>query len=773
MIATDERWQQLWAAFAAELEDRVPALTTLLLDLEHGPDDEPARKSTFDALFREVHSLKGAARAVELPEIERLAHAFESALDSYRTQCIRPSAEWFDAAFAAADTFGQLHRSAMNGSGVPPEFPAVLARLAAAQLAILDVATPVPALPAQTQPANQPIVSQANVSSPTHPTSEEPAVTVEGGSRAATESIRVSVVKLDQLLSQAGELAVTHIRIEQRAGDMRTLRDNLLGWQREWRGQRMLRISLQRFADQADASDATPIHEIEALLRFTERSEQRMLEVLQQVEVLAQRFRQDAAELGVVAQRIEDDVMAVRLLPVTTIFGPFQRLIRDLQRDLGKDVELVLHGGEIEIDRTILEQLRDPLMHMLRNAVDHGIEGRQERLTAGKSPRGTIYLEISQIGGSVTLVLSDDGSGLDPQRLRAAAQKKGLLSAEQVANLNDQQARELIFEPGFSTSATITGTSGRGVGMDVVREHIERLNGHITTTSNPGFGTRFTITVPQTLATTRAIVLEQCGQLFAIPSVMTERNARVKVGDIVSVEGRRAVVIDGHPVPIVELADVLERPPVRTEGEWRTFFVLRKDDRRVALLTDRLVGEQEIVVKQLMWPLRHVRNVAGAAVLGSGHTAIVLNPVDVFKTSLQLLGSGARPQPKEVMVADRRSCILVVDDSLTTRTLERSILEAAGYQTVAAADGVEALAVLRQQAIDLVVSDIEMPRLDGFGLTAAIRSDERLRQIPVVLITSLDAREHQERGVAVGADAYVIKSSFDQGHLLQTIGRLL
>ncbi|MBA3943896.1 MAG: response regulator [Herpetosiphonaceae bacterium] len=773
MIGGDERWQQLGAAFAGELEDRMPVLTGMLLDLERDTDKQTQRE-TVEALFREVHSLKGAARVVKSLEVEQLAHTFEGSLTSWREPHFQPDAAWFDTAFGTISAFGQIHPSD-SSQGVPPPFPTMLSQLT-------DVpAREAAAVPAVVQVLEQrlaetPVVSQAGSPSLTPITLAPPGVAERmgsGGVRAPTDSIRVAVVKLDQLLAQAGELTVTHIRIEQRADALRFLRDDLLNWRREWRGQRRLRGSLQHAVSQERKHDAFSVGDIEALLRFTERSEQRVLDVLQQVEVIVQQFRQDVVQLGAVTHRIEDEVMAVRLLPVSTIFDPFQRLIRDLQRDLEKEVVLVLDGGEIEIDRKILEQLRDPVMHMLRNSVDHGIESPEERLTAGKQACGTIHLTVAQVGGVITLELADDGSGLDAGRLRQAAITKGLLSLDEAAGLDDQHAYELIFQPGFSTSPTITGTSGRGVGMDVVRENVERLHGHLTMKSELGSGTCFTITVPQTLATTRAIVIEQSNQLFALPSVMTERNARVRARDIRSVEGRQAVVIEECAVPLVELADVLERPHSASYGAWRTFFILRKGDQRVAFLTDQLAGEQEIVVKHLPWPLRRVRNVSGATVLGSGQTVIILNPVELFKTGLELIGRSGKLDPKPVVVAEQRRCVLVVDDSLTTRALERSILEAAGYETAVASDGREALDILHRQPIDLVVSDVEMPGIDGFALTAAIRCDERLRLIPVVLMTSLEAREHQERGVRAGADAYLVKSTFDQGQLLQTIGRLL
>jgi two-component system chemotaxis sensor kinase CheA len=294
--------------------------------------------------------------------------------------------------------------------------------------------------------------------------------------------------------------------------------------------------------------------------------------------------------------------------------------------------------------------------------------------------------------------------------------------------------------------------------------------------SELGRGTCFTLRVPLTLATTRAVLLEESGQLLALPTTLIERSARVREQHILSFEGRRAVTVEGHPVPVVELAAILERTPRagRLPEEWRPVVILQQAERRLAILTDKLVGEQEIVVKPLSWPLRHVPNVSGAAVLGSGETVVILNPSELLQNGSRLTTTAPRSTSAQPALAQRRvSRVLAVDDSLTTRTLIRSILEAAGYEVEVARDGLEAIALLHRDPFDLVIADVEMPRMNGFELTEAIRRDERMRQTPVVLVTSLDSRDHRARGVAAGADAYIVKSAFDQGQLLDTVGRLL
>ncbi len=700
----------------------------------------------------------------------------------------------------ANDKLGPTDLEALLGALQQPgllEAPVAVDIVAPLQAVGAPGATPLPNGPVSEPAASPPVAANSHMPEREAPVSpHQLSVPISG--RVVQESVRVAVAKLDVLLAQAGELTVTHIRVRRRLAELVEMRESAERWRRVWRGARGLRSSRYRryltrtgtnMAEESGVlDDQSPLHrtqeissvDVKALLNFFDTAEQHVQTLLEDLTTLTGKLHDDTAQLGHLTQAIADEVIAVRLLPISDIFGPLERLVRDIARDTAKEVRLMIHGGGAEIDRKILEGLRDPLMHMLRNAVDHGIESPAVRKATTKKPLvGTITLSAAARGGEIELVLEDDGAGLDPAQIRAAAIRKGLLTEQQAAAMSDSAAIELIFQPGFSTRSVVTTTSGRGVGMDVARENIQRLGGHITMSSVVGQGTRFTITIPLTLATTRAILIEQSGQFFALPSHMVEHVWRTRQTGINTVEGSHVVEIEGVAVPIVELADILERPRTAYDAlSWRPYIVLRQARRRVALLTDQLMGEQEIVVKSLGWPLRSVRHVTGATLLGSGQLAFILNPGQLLKTGLKLaaapsLGPGGHSIGEASLVTSSSRRLLVVEDSLTTRTLEVSILEAAGYTVVSAPDGMEALALLRSQHIDLVVSDIEMPRLDGFALASEMRRDEKLRHLPLILVTSLDSTEYRERGMTAGADAYVIKSSFDQGQLLDTVSRLL
>jgi two-component system chemotaxis sensor kinase CheA len=737
------RLERLNTVFDGELAERIRTVQALILQLERADSVE-----ALGVLARQLHSLKGAARAVGARSIEQVAHSTEGAILGIRAGD-RPDQAWFDAVCAAVDSLSILH--------VDPA--------ADTSRVIMDLVAATPDLPLP-EPIPIGVVRD--------PAPHAPTPVTYPVDRIEQNSVRVSLGKLDTLLTESGELSVTQLRISERLNDLRGLQRQLERWQRDWSKTRPARARLRR--DHAHTTG----HDTDALFRLVEQSDQDIQAIVQRTRELASELSQNTAQLAVVAGAINQEVMAIRLLPAGTVFMPLERLVRDLSRETGKEASLALSGTDTEIDRRILDGLRDPLMHMVRNAIDHGIELGHERQQAGKPASGTLRLTATQRGDRVQITIEDDGRGLDVEAIRETALRRKVLSAERAEQMDEAGLIELIFMPAFSTSTTVSEISGRGVGMDVVREHVNRLGGDIAVRTSAGAGTCFTITVPLTLATTRVLLVEDGGQTYAVPSSSIERTGRVRAADLHRLEGRRAMQLDGRAVPIVELADVLQRSDARTAGtaadEWRPFVLLPHGDRAVALLADRLIDETEVVVKALGAPLARVRHVGGAAVLGTGAVVVILNPSDLIKSALGNVEASPRARANDVAathaVAARRH-VLVVDDSVMTRTLERTILETAGYSVVVAADGVQALDLLNEHQIDIIVSDVEMPRMDGFALTAAVRQDERWPHLPVVLVTSLEAPEQVERGAAAGADAYIVKGRFDQNDLLQTIGRLL
>jgi len=420
--------------------------------------------------------------------------------------------------------------------------------------------------------------------------------------------------------------------------------------------------------------------------------------------------------------------------------------------------------------------MRDPLVHLLRNCVDHGVEAPETRVRLGKPDRGIITLAVAPVNGSkVEIVVSDDGSGIDTVKVRESAVRHGFLPAEAARAMSDAAACDLIFHAEVSTSPIITRLSGRGLGLAIVREKAEKLGGTVAVESQPGQGTRVRILLPVLLATFRGILIEAAGRVFVVPTAQVERVAAVRPAEVQTVEGRETIVLGGLAVSLVRLAEVLELPGAGAMGAPSVatpIVVLGLGGQRVAFAVDAVLDELEVLVKPLRKPLSRVRHIAGAAVLGSGRVAPILNVADLLKSArkhgaaVRTGVAGAQP------AAAAAKSLLVVEDSITSRLLLKGILESAGYLVKTAVDGLEAFTLLRTGNFDLVVSDVEMPRLDGFDLTARIRADRKLAELPVVLVTARESREDRERGIEVGASAYLVKSRFDQSDLLDAVRRL-
>jgi two-component system chemotaxis sensor kinase CheA len=483
---------------------------------------------------------------------------------------------------------------------------------------------------------------------------------------------------------------------------------------------------------------------------------------------------------------LQDDVRRTRMLPVSTIFDTFPRMVRDMTRELSKVVKLTIEGGETEVDKQVLEQLRSPLTHMVRNSVDHGMEMPDAREAAGKPREGKVVLRAFQRAADLVIEVVDDGAGIDVEKVKAKAIEKGLITAENAEGMTEREALWLIFRSGFSTKQEVTDLSGRGVGMDVVREHIERLHGMIDVESTLGEGSKFTLSVPLSVATTRCLLVEAGDQTFGIPITNVERIVRLSAEDIGHTEGHEAIRIDERPMALLRLGDVLGIGSEAAEAASQPAIILGSAERRAAFLVDGLLGAQEIATKTLPKPLLRVRHIAAATIVGTGEVVPILNVLDLLRASAksapaaaprksaQRTAHSAQAAPmKNAPAPAEKQSILVVDDSVTIRTFEKALLEAAGYDVTAASDGLEAWNLLQKQAPDLIVSDVEMPNMTGFELTEKVRGDQRLKGMPLILVTTLSSDEDRKRGIDAGADAYVIKGSAEQDHLLETVRRLI
>lgn len=806
----DDIMQQLRTIFRVEAAEHIQAMNRALVALEKDPGQEE-RDELMEGIFREAHSLKGASNAAGFGEAESIAHKLESVLGAVRSGRATLTPELCDMIYESIDAVSIVVEAGFAEEPHGLDLPDLLARLEAArggedaprggggQRQAAAAAKPGPSKPARgssggqrgraepeamlqtvqevggavpiPRPPVRPGMGKAGPEAAPQPEKRRKRGT--GIGPGIENTIRVSTGKVDSLMNQAGELLVAGLKIDQHLREVEQITHVAEEWNREW---------LKTRTTYSHLLNAGVTEDIKYLIRFLEANQRRQKMLMLQLSDLRQSFSYDARQLSRVTNELGEGVMEVRMLPVSTLFDTAPRIVRDLAREKEKEIELQIRGEETELDRKVLEEIKDPLLHLLRNSVDHGIEFPQKREKAGKPRQGTIKLEAFREGNNIVVSVSDDGAGIDVEKVKQAALKVGVIR-EDALEMNDEDAMQLIFISGISTSSVITDTSGRGVGMDVVRKNVEALRGHVSVTSTPGKGTTVTMMLPLTLATTQELLVQVENQIYGIPISAVERILRVQREGIVTLEGSEAIMVDHDPVSLVRLADVLEIPRQEAAGPDGKMLavILGAGKQRIAFLVGKVIGQQDSVVKNLGKQLARVRNVAGATTLGgTGQVVITLNPTDLIKSARLLEGKATvvkreRRARQEVEAAEEahRPTILVADDSLIAFTLVKRVLETAGYSVSVATDGMEALEYLQSCDCDLLVTDVVMPRMNGFELTAAVRSDPKLKDMPVILVTSLESREDKEHGIEVGANAYITKSTFDQGNLLKAIEQLI
>ncbi|MBF0368159.1 MAG: hybrid sensor histidine kinase/response regulator [Magnetococcales bacterium] len=602
--------------------------------------------------------------------------------------------------------------------------------------------------PPKPQPPKPETIPATEEKSPP-PASTQADTTKERRKSSQGEVLQVPVERMERLGAWAEELHVSLVDMELHGRATRSILD--------------LSENLGRAIESGGTPSVKTLDILGELRRASAHLQQDLLATTRQLQVLT--------------HSMQHDIRQLRLVRVATLTRPLVRSVRDLARELKKKVAFTISGDDNEIDRSILGRIRSPLTHLLNNALDHGLEPPDQRLAAGKPEEGRLTIDITREGSRILIRIQDDGRGLDPEWIARQAVKKGLLTREEVERLDRQKILELVFRPGFSSREIVTAISGRGVGLDVVRSNMHAINGRATLLSKKGQGTTITLELPLTLATERGLLVHTGGQLFAIPTLSVERIIELTPERIVRVENNDAILLDDHPVPLAALSDILRlkkstQPPTNPDKTIKV-VVVAQEWHMAALIVDEVEGEREIVVKKLQPPLHRVENVSGGAVTGTGQVVIVLDPRDLVESAPRLKNDMSWT-PKESETAEKPiPHILVVDDSITTRTLEKSILQNAGYQVSVATDGEEAWEILKTRSFDLVVTDVEMPITNGIVLTGRIKQSDTHQETPVIIVSSLGRDEDKERGIEVGADAYIVKNQFETRALLEVVEQLL
>jgi len=737
----DEFRKKLLTTFRGEAEDHIRELGSGLLKLE-AASFSGSPTAILEEVFRAAHSLKGAARAVDEKETEAVCQALESVLAGLKKDNIAPGAGLLDRLLGAVRTLEELSLSA----GVESKAPA-LCRKAAETAAGLDAASN-----DADAPAAQPRTGARESAG------EEPRP-----APAEQQNVRVPLAALESLLRQTEEMLACKLAAAQRCEDMKALTADVRLWQKKCPASAPGTAYADVTAGGAAAREF--IEPFRVFLAGLERAQRGLLHVIEQ----------DRRALASRIDHLHEDMKQTMMLPFATLLEGFPLFLREALHSQGKDAELVLEGTELAVDRRILQEMKDPLLHLVRNAVDHGIEKPEERLRKNKPPRGKIIISVSKKGGNkAEITVSDDGAGIDADKVGAAAVKLGIPGAEAPAKADMPRAESLIFRSGLSTSPIITSISGRGLGLAIVREKAERLGGTAEVEAAQG-KTIFRVVLPLTVSTLRGILVESGGEIFAVPVAQVERVGRAARGDVRTVEGRAVISSCGRTIPALDLREALGLAAPAGNGPgagYGQFLVAASGGESTAFMVDQVMMEQELLVKGLGTPFAKARGAAGAAVLGSGKVVPMLNMRDLMEAP----PGNCAPAPRGAggqRARERKKTILVAEDSITARTLLKNIFEAAGYEVKTAVDGAAAFELLRTIPCDMVISDVDMPKMTGFELTARIRADKNLADLPVVLVTALDSDRDREKGIDAGANAYIVKSRFEQSDILEIIERLI
>jgi two-component system chemotaxis sensor kinase CheA/two-component system sensor histidine kinase and response regulator WspE len=732
MGVSEEIRQKLLPRFRETTADRIEKISSALLELERGA----ATPEVGEELARELHTLKGEARMMGFVGISSVVHAAEDLLKAL------PAAEKrgdrLDALLKACDDIVPMLDAPAGGGDAAARLTAALRDLIGAPSARAAAPAAAPA------PVGEVVAEKAAV------TGEHETVRIDPKAELGAKplsSIRVDVDRLDEIAALAGDVLVEGARSIRRSRELNALFGR---WAR-------LSDRIVAMAERLREAKATRLLEqIEGDVHLLRSDTFRFARTQTEAASSAQ------SQFGLLAERIGN----ARLIPLSGVLAGFPRAARDMAREQGKEVECVVRGGETGVDKAILLSLNDPLVHLVRNCVDHGVEAPDERLAAGKPRIGKIVLSARTDGDLLAVTVEDDGRGISPQKVRAAALKKGIIGEQQAVSLSARATLDLIFMPGFSTQEHAGETSGRGVGLDVVRKRVTGLGGSVAVDSEPGKGARFTLRMPQSLSLMKVLLVRIDDDVYGIPAVDVDSVGRLDPKDITEVAGIRAVRYRGRLMPVVALGPLLSlNGGPRTKRPLVAHVVHGAEG--AAVVVDGLYGEREVAVKAPSAFVKGMRFITGAAALEDGRVALLLSTPDIVLAARRLAA------PVVSRGRDRKRLkILLVDDSAIAREAEAALLRSLGHEVEEAVDGEDGWHRLQSGPFHLLVTDVQMPVLDGIDLTRRVRATPRLAKLPIVILSSLSAPEERRRGVDAGADAYLVKGELEAESFAATLERL-
>ncbi|WDY56961.1 hybrid sensor histidine kinase/response regulator [Pseudomonas sp. PSKL.D1] len=751
MTPEQMRDASLLELFSLEAEAQTQVLNAGLIALERNP----TQADQLEACMRAAHSLKGAARIVGIDAGVSVAHVMEDCLVAAQEGRLLLRAEHIDALLRGTDLL--MHVATPGDPAGEAAVPAFLAQMAGLldPTGALAIAVPAPVL------APAPLVAEPEAILPEPEAEPAPRKAAKRGAEGGERVLRVTADRLNSLLDLSSKSLVETQRLKPYLATLQRLK--------RMHGQGMR--ALDGLKGQLESTGQSA--EVLEALAQTQRLLVETQQILQQQAADLDEFGWQASQR---AQLLYDTALACRMRPFADVLTGQSRMVRDLGRSLGKQVRLLIDGEKTQVDRDVLEKLEAPLTHLLRNAVDHGIEMPEQRLLAGKAEEGTIRLRASHQAGMLVLELTDDGGGINLERLRRGIVERGLSPLETVEQMSEAELLTFLFLPGFSMRDKVTEVSGRGVGLDAVQHMVRELRGAIELTQVAGQGCRFHLEVPLTLSVVRSLVVEVGGEAYAFPLAHIERTLEVASDEIVQIEGRQHFWHEGRHIGLVAASQLLNRPAAQHDESSLRVVVIREREQLYGVAVERLIGERVLVVMPLDPRLGKVQDISSGALLDDGSVVLIVDVEDLLRSVEKLLSTGRLERIERGGQHGRglsRKRVLVVDDSLTVRELQRKLLGNRGYDVAVAVDGMDGWNALRSEDFDLLITDIDMPRMDGIELVTLVRRDQRLQSLPVMVVSYKDREEDRRRGLDAGADYYLAKASFHDDALLDAVVELI
>ncbi len=857
MQFSEQEFSEIVKVFESEIQDNISNINKLLLILEKDNNDFYAVQE----LFREAHSIKGAARMVGFTDIQNLAHSFENVMTMKKNDEIEISPEIVELLFSAIDymeiTIGEIIKT--KGKYKPKELEDIIQKLNSLEkntaqktnkdskiISFTESLTlekkedeniddlmdglfgnqdsfeklkkiydklkkikkeSVPRLYEKLEillekilqvnyQADENLIKEIQkayniirdiskgkeiqqdeilllekrliilheIVGVSKPENFEDIVS-SLSENTALKTLRVDVSKLDRLIKQVSELIVVKVKNQEHLKEIEKVSESLQDLQKQW--------SKNKYQIGRKTKDYEKMYK--QLSSASEDAMYMVAELVEQVNDLHKLVQEDDTKLSLIVGDLENIIKGIRMLPFATIFHMFPRMVKDIATEKGKEAELLILGSETTADKKIIDDIKVPLIHILRNAIDHGIETPQERIEKGKHPTGKITLKVKYESNNIVIEVSDDGRGLDLEQIKRSVLEKGFLSKAELDVMTQNQIMNIIFWAGFSTQSDVTDISGRGVGLDVVHNKISQMNGSVLVKSD--FGKKFAITIkiPVAMSTVNALIVDIGGQKFALETSNITQVKKLDVSKIFVKDGRKNTIIDGKTIPVFDLAVILDMPENELkENSSLTLFVLREEDKEVGFLVENILGEREILRKNLAAPLMQVKNLSGLTTLPSGEICLILNSRELINIALNAKQLSLLPKYMTELFNPSEYNVLVVEDSHTTRTLQRNILLNGGYNVDTAQSGEIALSKVFKKHYDIVISDIEMPGMSGFELFENINKElENGKSIKKIIISFLDSDEVKNQARKAGIDAFMSKSTFSQEEFLNTIKKVL